>query len=114
MSLSRSLPNCANDCNSRYWLYTSFSLPATCFMALICALPPTRDTEMPGLTAGKMPAWNSSVSKKICPSVMEMTLVGMYAETSPACVSMMGSAVRLPPPYSGARRAARSNRRLCR
>ena len=28
---------------------------------------------------------------------MEMTLVGMYAETSPACVSMIGSAVSEPP-----------------
>ena len=27
-------------------------LAATCFMALICALPPTRDTEMPTLIAG--------------------------------------------------------------
>ena len=30
------------------------------------ALPPTRETEIPGLTAGRMPAWNSSVSRKIC------------------------------------------------
>ena len=29
--------------------------------------------------------------------VMEMTFVGMYADTSPACVSMIGSAVREPP-----------------
>jgi hypothetical protein len=29
---------------------------------------------------------------------MEMTLVGMYADTSPAWVSMMGRAVREPPP----------------
>ena len=28
-----------------------------------------------------------------------MTFVGMYAETSPACVSMIGSAVSEPPPY---------------
>jgi hypothetical protein len=28
---------------------------------------------------------------------MEMTFVGMYADTSPACVSMMGSAVSEPP-----------------
>ena len=50
---------------------------------------------MPGLTAGMTPEWNSSVSRKIWPSVMEMTLVGIYAETSPACVSMIGRAVRL-------------------
>jgi hypothetical protein len=30
--------------------------------------------------------------------VIEMTLVGMYAETSPAWVSMIGSAVSEPPP----------------
>ncbi len=52
-------------------------VPATFFMALIWALPPTRDTEIPGLTAGMTPEWNSSVSRKIWPSVMEMTLVGM-------------------------------------
>ena len=36
-----------------------------------------------------------------------MTLVGMYAETSPACVSMIGSAVSEPLPYflADARRA---------
>ena len=43
----------------------SFRVPATFFMALIWALPPTRDTEMPGLTAGMTPEWNSSVSRKI-------------------------------------------------
>ena len=30
--------------------------PATCFIALICALPPTRLTEMPTLMAGRTPA----------------------------------------------------------
>jgi hypothetical protein len=44
---------------------------------LICAEPPTRDTEMPTLTAGRTPALNRSVSRKIWPSVIEMTLVGM-------------------------------------
>ena len=39
---------------------------------------------------------------------MEITFVGMYAETSPACVSMMGRAVMEPPPYSGATQAALS------
>jgi hypothetical protein len=47
---------------------------------------------------GPTPAKNRSDSRKIWPSVIEMTFVGMYAETSPACVSMIGSAVRLPPP----------------
>jgi hypothetical protein len=30
--------------------------------------------------------------------VIEITFVGMYAEMSPACVSMIGSAVSEPPP----------------
>jgi len=29
---------------------------------------------------------------------MEITLVGIYADTSPACVSIIGSAVSEPPP----------------
>ena len=65
VSASRSEPNCAKLCSSRYWLYSSFSVPATFYMALIWALSPTRLTEMPGLTAGMMPEWNSSVSRKI-------------------------------------------------
>ena len=92
----------------------SFRVPATFFIALICALPPTRLTEIPGLTAGRIPSWKSSVSRKICPSVMDMTLVGMYADTSPACVSMIGSAVREPPPFSSESFAALSSRRECR
>ena len=80
-------------------------------MALICAALPTRDTEMPTLMAGRTPAKNRSVSRKICPSVMEMTLVGMYADTSPACVSMMGSAVSEPAPSASDSLAARSSRR---
>jgi hypothetical protein len=43
-----------------------------------------------------------------------MTFVGMYAETSLACVSMIGSAVSEPPPKSSFRRTARSSRRECR
>ena len=46
-------------------------------MPLSCAEPPTRETEMPGLIAGMMPEWKSSVSRKICPSVIEMTFVGI-------------------------------------
>ena len=46
--------------------------------------------------AGRMPALNRSVSRKICPSVIEITLVGTKAETSPAWVSMIGSAVSEP------------------
>jgi hypothetical protein len=72
-------------------------VPAIAFMNEICALPPTRDTEMPTLMAGRTPEKNRSLSRKICPSVIEITLVGMYADTSPAWVSMIGSAVSEPP-----------------
>ena len=61
-----------------------------CLMILVCAAPPTRDTEMPALIAGRMPALKRSVSRKIWPSVIEITLVGTNADTSPACVSMIG------------------------
>ena len=52
-------------------------MPATCFMAFVCALPPTRETLTPTLIAGRMPEANRSVSRKIWPSVIEITLVGM-------------------------------------
>ena len=83
-------------------------------MAFTCALPPTRLTEMPTLMAGRTLELNMSVSRKIWPSVIEMTLVGMYAERSPACVSMIGSAVSEPPPISSESFAARSSSRLWR
>ena len=40
---------------------------------------------------------------------MDITFVGMYADTSPACVSMIGSAVKEPPPNLSFNFAARSN-----
>ena len=75
--------------------------------------------------AGRKLALKRSLSRKIWPSVIEMTLVGTNADTSPACVSMMGSAVNDPvrpstlPPvasstYFSFTRAARSSRRECR
>jgi hypothetical protein len=68
---------------------------------------------------------NRPVSRKIWPSVIEITLVGTNADTSPACVSMIGSAVSEPvlpltaplvnfSTYSAFTRAARSRRRLWR
>ena len=51
--------------------------PLTPLIALCCEALPTRDTERPVLTAGLTPLWNSSFSRYICPSVMEMTFVGM-------------------------------------
>ncbi len=65
-------------------------------MTLVWAAPPTRDTEIPALIAGRIPALNRSVSRKIWPSVIEITLVGTKADTSPACVSITGSAVSEP------------------
>ena len=55
VALSRSEPNCANAASSRYCARSSLSEPATCFIALICAEPPTRETEMPTLIAGRTP-----------------------------------------------------------
>jgi hypothetical protein len=64
--------------------------------------------------AGRTPERNRSASRKIWPSVIEMTLVGIYADTSPACVSMIGSAVNDPPPSSSESFTERSSRRECR
>ena len=111
VAASRSEPNCANAATSRYCASSSLSEPDTCFIAFICAAEPTRETERPTLIAGRTPLKKSSVSRKICPSVMEMTLVGMYAETSPPCVSTTGSAVMDPAPTSSLIFAARSRRR---
>ena len=72
-----------------------------------------------------MPALNKSVSRKICPSVIEITLVGTNAVTSPACVSMIGSPVSDPvlplmrplltsSTYCSFTRAERSRSRECR
>ena len=88
--------------------------PATFRMARIWAEPPTRLTEMPTFRAGRTPEKKSFDSRKICPSVIEITLVGMYADTSPACVSMIGRAVSEPPPSSSLSLQARSSRRLWR
>ena len=83
-------------------------------MAFVCAEPPTRETEMPTSTAGRWFALNRSDCRKHWPSVIEMTLVGMYAETSFALVSMIGRPVIEPPPISSLSLAQRSRRRECR
>ena len=77
VALSRSDANWANAASARYWARSSLSGAATLFMALVCAAEPTRETEMPMLSAGRCPALNRSVSRKIWPSVIEITLVGM-------------------------------------
>ena len=45
---------------------------------------------------------------------MEITFVGMYADTSPACVSIIGKAVSEPPPFASLNFAALSNNLLCK
>ncbi len=70
-------------------------MPDTFFMSHVCADHHTRDTDV-GETAGLTHELNISLSRNICPSVIEITLVGIYHEISPACVSMRGSAVRDP------------------
>src|SRR6185312_9341613 len=52
---SSSEPNCENASSSRYWARSSFSRPATDRIAFVCAFPPTRETEMPTLIAGRTP-----------------------------------------------------------
>jgi hypothetical protein len=49
----------------------------TAFIALICAAPPTRETETPTSIGGRTLELNRSDCRKIWPSVIEMTLVGM-------------------------------------
>ena len=107
--MSRSDPNCVNASSSLYCASSSFTFDATCFIAFICALPPTLDTETPGFIAGLNPELNRSVSKNICPSVIEITFVGIYAEISPAFVSTIGNAVIDPPPSSSLSFAALSS-----
>ena len=63
--------------SSRYEARSRRSVPATFFIALICADPPTRDTDRPALIAGRTPEKNKSDCKKICPSVIEITFVGI-------------------------------------
>ena len=69
---------------------------------------------MPTSIAGRWLALNRSDCRKIWPSVIEMTLVGMYAETSLALVSMIGRPVIEPAPSSSDSFAQRSSSRLCR
>ena len=99
--------------------------PEIFLMNFVCADEPTRETEIPGLMEGRRPELNMSASRKIWPSVMEITFVGTNADTSPACVSMTGSAVSEPvwpftspfvncSTYSALTRDARSRRRECR
>ena len=55
VSGSRSEPNWANASRSRYWESSSFRRPATLRIGVTCALPPTLETEIPTLIAGRTP-----------------------------------------------------------
>lgn len=73
-------------------------MPATCFMALICAEPPTRDTEKAHVDGRAIPAL-----KRLAPHLTVGDgdhVGGDVRETSPACVSMMGRAVMEPAPQT--------------
>ena len=48
----------------------------------------------------RIPTLKIFVDRNICPSVIEITLVGMDVETSPTWVSIMGRAIILPSPKS--------------
>jgi hypothetical protein len=60
---------------SRYWAKDNLRVPAICFKAFTCAAEPTRETLNPTLIAGLMPWLNNSLSKKTCPSVIEITSI---------------------------------------
>src|SRR5579863_6492162 len=68
-ALSRSEPICANAARLRYCARSRRKLPATCFMALICALLPPRLTEIPTLIAGRPLTLNKSDWSEIWPTV---------------------------------------------
>src|SRR5262249_17729349 len=63
VALSRSEPNWAKAASSRYWARSSRSLPATWRIARIWADPPTRATDRPTWTAGRIPEKNRSDSR---------------------------------------------------
>jgi hypothetical protein len=111
---SRSEANIANASIARNCARSTLSEPVTVFIAFVIAEPPTRETETPTSMAGRWLAANRSDCKKIWPSVIEMTLVGMNAETSLALVSMIGRPVIEPLPISSESLAQRSRSRLCR
>lgn len=60
-----------------YVAWSIFNVPATFFIALTWALPPTRLTEIPTSMAGRLPWLKRFVSRNICPSVIEITFVGI-------------------------------------
>ena len=74
---SKSEPNCANAAISLYCANSNFIDPETFFIAFVWAADPTRETDKPTLIAGLIPWLNRFVSKNICPSVIDITFVGI-------------------------------------
>jgi hypothetical protein len=79
-------------------------------LAFVWPTPPTRETDRPTETAGRMPARKASVSKMSWPSVMDMMAVGSGAVMSLLGVSTTGIEARVAPFL--ARRPARSSKDL--
>jgi len=111
---SKSDANCANAANSLNVASSNLKVHATFFIIFVCAAPHTLDTDNQTLIAGLTHELNKSASRKICQSVIEITFVGIYADTSPACVSIIGNAVTEPPPYFSSNLAALSNNLECK
>src|SRR4029078_9719581 len=65
VAASSSERNCANASSSRYCARSRRRRPATFFIAFVCALPPTRDTEMRTCTARGTPEKKRSDWRKI-------------------------------------------------
>ena len=77
MESSKSDANWLNFATSLYCARSNLIAPVTFLIAFVCAAVPTLLTESPMLIAGLIPWKNKSVSRKICPSVMEITFVAM-------------------------------------
>ena len=56
---------CANAASSRYCARAKRIPPPSFLIILVCAAPPTRDTDRPALIAGRIPALKRSLSRKI-------------------------------------------------
>ena len=63
VTLSISDENLEKASSSLYWAWSILSVPATFFIDFFWAEPPTRDTEMPTLMAGRKPALKSEDSR---------------------------------------------------
>ena len=75
---SKSEPNCAKDAISLYWANSNFKEPAILFHWFLIELQNQHVlTDNPTLIAGLFLYKINSVSKKIWPSVIEITFVGI-------------------------------------